>query len=279
MKNLRQVKDLINNLAREKGINPQILLRNYMMERLLERITLSEYHDNFILKGSMLITALVGIDSRSTVDMDTTMKRRSVTLESVRRAFESILVVYIDDGVEMNVIKIDEIRDEAEYSGYRVTIVSKFETAKIPLKVDITAGDAITPKEVHHNYNLLLENRTIEILTYNIEMVLAEKIETIITRGTVNTRMRDFYDIYILQELENETIDKEIFAQALTATATTRGTVHILADGYHILNDVLRSDTMSSLWKRYQKKYSYASDIMWDMIDDSLRQIWYGTKA
>lgn len=274
MRTLRQIKDLINNMAKKNSINPQILLRNYMMERLLERIALSPYNENFILKGGMLVSSLVGVESRSTVDMDTTMKRKTITLESIQKTFEDIITIDLEDGVIFDIKKVDEIRDEAEYSGFRVSIDAKLESARIPVKVDITTGDEITPKEVTHMYQLLLEKRAIEILSYNIETVLAEKFETIITRSTANTRMRDFYDLYILHKVQSEKIDLAILKEALIATANKRGTFHVLQNGNQIIEDVLASDIMSVSWKRYQKKYSYASDISWDQIGSSVRLLW-----
>ncbi|MCK5757926.1 MAG: nucleotidyl transferase AbiEii/AbiGii toxin family protein, partial [Clostridiales bacterium] len=227
MKTIRQVKDLINNMAKKHNANAQILLRNYMMERLLERIAISEFKDNFILKGGMLISSIVGIASRSTVDMDATMKRHELTLESIESVFNVFTSMVLDDGVELSVNKIKEIRNEAEYSGYRVSIEAKLGTANIPFKVDITSGDEITPKEILREFNLMLEDRSIHILSYNIETVLAEKIETILSRGTVNTRMRDFYDIYMLQKIEGEEIRYNTLNKVLKATANSRLTLYI----------------------------------------------------
>ncbi len=274
MRSLRQVKDLINNLAKDKNINAQILLKNYMMERILERIALSDYRDNFILKGGMLVTSLVGMESRSTVDMDTTMKRKAVSAETVKAAFDSILSLDIDDGVTLEYIKLDEIRDEDENSGFRVTITANFGTAKIPLKIDITVCDAITPEEVVYPYKLLLEDRVIDVYAYNIESVLAEKMETIISRSITNTRMRDFYDIYILLEMHKENIDFEVLSNALNATATKRGTIQLLSEAEMIINEVLSDSVMESHWSRYHNKYNYASGISWKTIGDSLSEIW-----
>jgi len=274
VRSLRQVKDLINNLAKDKNINAQILLRNYMMERILERIALSDYKENFILKGGMLVTSLVGVESRSTVDMDTTMKRKAVSAETVKAAFDMILSLDIDDGVTFEFIKLDEIRDEDEYSGFRVAITAQFGTAKIPLKIDITSGDEITPEEVLYRYKLLLENRVIDVYAYNLETVLAEKIETIISRSITNTRMRDFYDIYILLETYKETIDFDVLSNALKATATKRGTIQLISDGEEIIKEVLSDSIMESHWNRYHEKYNYASGISWKVIGDSLSEIW-----
>lgn len=160
----------------------------------------------------MLVAALVGVDMRSTLDMDGTIKAYPVTKESVENAFNSILSIKIDDGVDMKIKSIGEIRDKDEYNGFRVLLDATMENARIPIKVDITIGDEITPKEVVYTFDLLLENRSINILAYNIETVIAEELETIITRGTANTRMRDFYDIYILLKVQGRNIDKETLA-------------------------------------------------------------------
>lgn len=274
MRTLRQIKDLINNIAKKKSINPQILLRNYMMERLLERIALSNYKENFILKGGMLISSLIGVESRSTVDMDTTMKNKIVTIDSIKSTFENIITIDTGDGVTFEIKKVEEIRDEADYPGFRVSIDAILENAKIPIKVDITTGDEITPKEILHMYQLLLEDREIEILSYNIETILAEKLETIITRSTANTRMRDFYDVHILYQLQSESIDLTILKEALIGTGKKRGTFHVIKNGYDIIEGVFSNENMALSWKKYQKKYSYASDISWEQIVTSIRKLW-----
>lgn len=274
MKNLRQLKDLIKNMSRENNINAQILLRNYMLERLLERISLSDFGDKFILKGGMLIAALVGIDMRSTVDMDATIKSYPVTKESIEDAFDNILSVPIDDGVSMEFKGIEDIRTEDEYNGFRVSLEARMENARIPLKVDITTGDKITPKEVVYIFKLLLEDRSIDILAYNIETVIAEKLETIISRGIANTRMRDFYDIYILLKAQGHSINKSLLSEAITATSEKRGTANLLSDGQLILEEVFSSDILYDHWIRYQKKYSYADDISWDEIKKAVFAIW-----
>jgi predicted nucleotidyltransferase component of viral defense system len=275
MRSLRQIKDLISNMANEREINGQILLRNYMMERLLERIALSKYKENFILKGGMLVSSLVGIESRTTVDMDTTIKRKAVNKELILRIFEEIVAIDIDDRVILNLKKIDEIRDEADYTGYRLSLEAKIDTARIPLKVDITIGDEITPKEVLYKYKLLIEERAIEIYSYNIETVLAEKLETIISRNITNTRMRDFYDIYILLKSKEDDINPEILKNALSATAEVRGSNYLLEQGKEMIDDVLTDKVIQSHWTRYQKKYEYASEVSWNMVKKSIYRIWF----
>lgn len=197
IKTSRQLKDLIRNLSKEKSADAQILLRNYMMERFLERISLSEYKDKFILKGGMLVAAMVGLDARSTMDIDATVKGANVSVEDVENIIDAIVRVQIEDGVTFRVKTIQEIMDEAEYPGVRVSLETLFDGVTTPLKIDISTGDAITPREIKYRFKLMLEDRVIEVWAYNLETVLAEKIETIITRDVTNTRMRDFYDIHI----------------------------------------------------------------------------------
>ncbi|HHX37944.1 MAG TPA: nucleotidyl transferase AbiEii/AbiGii toxin family protein [Clostridiaceae bacterium] len=274
MRTLRQVKDLINNMARENHINPQILSRNYMLERLLERISLSEYKDKFILKGGMLIADLVGVDMRATVDMDTTIKYYPVSNDSIEKAFDSILSVELDDNVDIQIKSVKDIRSEGGYAGFRVSLDALMETAIVPIKVDITTGDEITPKEVEYSYDLMLENRSIEILSYNIESVLAEKLETIISRGAANTRMRDFYDVYILLKVKGQNIEEKTLAKAIAATAKQRGSFSLLPEGKLILEEVFSSNLLVGYWTRYQKEYIYAEDIAWDEIKEGVISIW-----
>lgn len=235
MKSLRQVKELINNLSKEKQINAQILLRNYMMERLLERISLSTFKDKFILKGKMLVASIVGVEMRSTVDMDATLKSVPVTEEFLHNAFNSILAVKVDDNVKMIITNMKEIRAHANYKGYRISFKATLGKAIIPLKVDITTGDEITPKEIAYNYDLLLEDRSIKILAYNLETILAEKLETMISRDTANTRMRDYYDVYVLVRLYSSKIDQVLLGEAIVNTSINRDSHHLLADSDAIL--------------------------------------------
>ena len=206
IKTARQLKDLIRNLSKDKSADAQILMRNYMMERFLERISLSEYRDKFILKGGMLVAAMVGLDARSTMDIDATVKGATVGIEEVENMIASIISVPVDDGVEFRVKRISEIMDEAEYPGIRISMETEFDGVITPLKIDISTGDAITPREVRYSFKLMLEDRSIEIWAYNLETVLAEKLETVVSRATTNTRMRDFYDLHILSQLHGQSI-------------------------------------------------------------------------
>lgn len=270
MKNARQVKDLIRNLAKQKDINAQILLRNYLFERLLERISYSEFKNHIILKGGLLVASLVGVSLRSTMDMDATIKGYPMTLPDIERAFSKILSIQLNDGVAMALIKTEVIRDEDDYEGFRLSIEARMDQVRLPLKVDLTTGDQITPKEIDYKFSLLLEERTIEILAYNIETVLAEKLETIISRGTANTRMRDFYDIHVLLKFYEEKVSARLLSKALSATASHRGSKPLLTEAKVVMEEVFQSSYMEAAWTRYQKKYPYAKDISWNMIGDSM---------
>ncbi|MGI6094927.1 MAG: nucleotidyl transferase AbiEii/AbiGii toxin family protein [Lachnospiraceae bacterium] len=273
IKTSRQLKALVRNLTKGDSIQAQIIMRNYVMERFLERISLSKYRNNFILKGGMLVSAMVGLDTRSTMDIDTTIKNLPLSIENAREMIEEIIEIPIDDGMTFSIKSVSEIMDEAEYSGVRVNLEATLETMRTPLKVDISTGDIITPKEVSYTFKLMFEERTISILAYNLETVLAEKMETVIARGIVNTRLRDYYDLYILQNEYTHSINMEQLKEAFLATSKKRNSVQLIADGNRILKEIENSEVMQRLWKSYQKKFSYAEDISWKMVMDSIEKL------
>lgn len=270
----RQLKDLIRNLSKKKSADAQILMRNYMMERFLERISLSDYKDRFILKGGMLVAAMVGLDARSTMDLDATVKGANVSVEDVENIISSILSVPMEDGVEFQVKRISEIMEEAEYPGVRVSMETTFDGVRTPLKIDISTGDVITPREVRYSFKLMLEDRSIEVWAYNLETVLAEKLETVISRNVTNTRMRDFYDIHILKQLHGESLSASVLRDALAATATKRGTLEQMKDAAAVFDEVEENPVMAKLWQSYQKNYSYAADLSWHTVMDSVRALY-----
>ena len=272
----RQLKDLIRNLSKKKSADAQILMRNYMMERFLERISLSEYKNQFILKGGMLVAAMVGLDARATMDLDAIIKGTNVSVEDVEMIISQIISIPLDDGVSFRIKRISEIMEEADYPGVRVSMETKFDGVITPLKIDISTGDIITPREIKYNFNLMLENRTIEVWAYNLETVLAEKLETVISRNVTNTRMRDFYDIYILQKLYGEQLSKDVLRDALVATAKKRETLEQIEteDIDEIFDEIQSSSVMENLWKAYQRNYSYSADIPWHTIMKSIRTLY-----
>ena len=272
----RQLKDLIRNLSKKKSADAQILMRNYMMERFLERISLSEYKNQFILKGGMLVAAMVGLDARATMDLDATIKGTNVSVEDVEMIISQIISIPLNDGVSFRIKRISEIMEEADYPGVRVSMETKFDGVITPLKIDISTGDIITPREIKYNFNLMLENRTIEVWAYNLETVLAEKLETVISRNVTNTRMRDFYDIYILQKLYGEQLSKDVLWDALVATAKKRETLEQIEteDIDEVFDEIQSSSVMENLWKAYQRNYSYSADIPWHTIMKSIRTLY-----
>jgi len=269
MKTSMQLKALIRNLSKKTNVEAEILLRSFMLERFLERIAASKYRRNFILKGGLLIAAMVGIDTRTTMDMDATIKGRLLTEPEIKNIIEDILNTHVDDGVEFAMREIVEIREGADYPGFRVSIGAVLDKSRQTLKIDITTGDVITPGEIEYNFKLMFEDRTISIMAYNLETVLAEKFETTVSRGVANSRMRDFYDIYILTA--TQPVDASTFRAALQKTEENRGTAEQMADAAGAIQMIAESPIMRILWQRYQKKYSYAADVSWDMVIEALK--------
>lgn len=237
-KNAMQLKAYIKNKAAEKNISAQLVMQNYMLERLLERISISEYKNNFILKGGFLISAIVGLDTRATMDLDTTIKGFDLTISNLQEIFERICSVKIEDDVTFEMYNISEIREDDEYPGYRVHLKSLYPPLAVPLTVDVTTGDKITPREIEYTFKLLFDDKTISIMAYNLETVLAEKLETVISRGQANTRPRDFYDIHILYSLRGNSCDMSILKQALEQTTLKRGSIDRLKDYKEIINSI-----------------------------------------
>jgi predicted nucleotidyltransferase component of viral defense system len=271
IKTSRQLKDKIRKLAKEKSADAQILMRTYMMERLLERISISEYKKNFILKGGLLIASLVGLDFRSTMDVDTTIKGFDVNLTSVEQMIQNLIDVPLEDGVLFQIKNIDSIMEEAEYPCIRVSMQALFDGTITPLKIDISTGDVITPDAIHYSYKLMFEDRYIQLLSYNLETVLAEKLETIMRRHLTNTRMRDFYDVYILKKLYESEISKPLLQDALDATVQIRGSTELLKHAEPSLKEIENSDDMRKLWLSYQSHYEYAQNISWDAVMEAVK--------
>lgn len=272
----RQLKALVRNRSGGDSAKAQVIIRNYVMERFLERIALSKYNKHFILKGGMLISALVGLDYRSTMDMDTTIRNLPLTVSDVTIILNEIIDLELEDNISFSIKRIFEIMDEAEYPGVRAMLEAKLDTMRIPLKIDISAGDMVTPREIEFAYKLMFEDRTISVYAYNIETVLAEKMETIISRGTTNTRLRDFYDLYILQQ--ELSIEYSKLGMALEATGERRNTVPVLKRGIGVLTQIHTDKGMRHLWIRYQKKFDYAAEYSWDTVMESVISLYEKAK-
>ena len=272
MSNAMSLKAKIRNIAKQKNIPAQVILQNYMFERLLVRLAASEYKDKFVLKGGMLVAAIVGLDNRATMDLDTTLKNLPLTPEAIRNALEQVAAVSFDDGVTFEVGKISPIREDDIYGGYRVMLNAHFDTLITPLSIDVSTGDAITPHAVQYQFSEIFDNeKSYELWAYNIETVMAEKVETILRRGVFNTRLRDFYDAYILATTQK--FDKAVFVEALNATATHRGTAHQIADVSAILHNIESSRELKAMWEKYRKQFAYAAHIEYSQIMDVLKTL------
>ena len=272
-KNPMQLKALIKNKAAEKHISAQLVMQNYMLERLLERISRSNYRNNFILKGGFLIFAIVGLDTRATMDLDTTIRGFSLTHAEIRNIFAEICAVRVDDDVQFSIVGISDIRETDDYPGIRVALKANYPPISVPLTVDVTTGDRITPREVEYTFSLLFDDRSIRILAYNLETVLAEKLETVLSRNIANTRPRDYYDIHILYALHGAACDKATLRRALEQTAEKRGSSAVLADYPAILKEICESDALRKLWEKYSREYAYAKDISFADVCGTVRTI------
>ena len=272
MSNAMSLKAKIRNIAKQKNIPAQVILQNYMFERLLVRLSASKYKDKFVLKGGMLVAAMVGLDNRATMDMDTTLKNLPLTPEAIRSTLDNVCNSPFDDGVSFEIGAILPIREDDIYGGYRVMLNARFDTIITPLSMDVSTGDAITPHTVQYNFSEIFnDEKTYELWAYNIETVMAEKVETILRRGVFNTRPRDFYDAYILTTIQK--FDKAVFENALKATANHRGTVRQIEDVLGIFQNIEESPELKTMWKRYRKQFAYAADIEYEQIMNVLKTL------
>lgn len=272
MSKAMSLKAKIRNIAKQKNIPAQVILQNYMFERLLVRLAASAYKEKFVLKGGMLVAAIVGLDNRATMDLDTTLKNLPLTPEAIRSALEEICAMPSDDEVTFEFGTISPIREDDIYGGYRVALTAKFETLLTPLSIDVSTGDAITPHAVPYQFaEIFDEEKSYELWAYNIETVMAEKVETILRRSVFNTRPRDFYDAYILASTQK--FDKAVFKQALRATAAHRGTTEQIADVPGILRNIEESPQLRTMWEKYRKQFAYAQDITYEQILDAVRML------
>ena len=271
--NAMQLKAYIKKMASEKNISAQLVMQNYMMERLLERVSISKYKENFILKGGFLIAAIVGLDTRTTMDIDTTIKGYELTHDSIREIFEDICKIAVKDDVIFSINRTADIRENDDYPGIRVSLTASYPPLRVPMTVDVTTGDKITPHEIEYTFRLLFDERSISIMAYNLETILAEKLETVLSRNIANTRPRDFYDVYILYTVRRSECDPHIFKTALEETAKKRNSLSVL-DQYESIVDSIRNNSgMQAFWSNYQKEFDYAKDISFDETCDMVLEI------
>ena len=259
-----QLKALVRNISHGDNAKAMTLIRNFVMERFLERMSLSKYSGNLILKGGLLIASMVGLDNRATMDIDTTIRNYNFSAEDAEKMIEDIIAVPLEDGTRFTVKSVENIMDDAEYPGIRFKLEAALDNMKTPLKIDISTDDMITPKEINYEYKLMFEERSIPLLAYNLETVLAEKIETIISRGTLNTRMRDYYDLMILNVVKSDAINYADLTKALEATSRKRNSYELLSAPKHILEQIKSDTGLMEQWRIYRRKYDYAADYHWE---------------
>ena len=265
MKTSEQIKGAIRNISKKTGINPNSLLQMCLFEGILEKLSKSKYSENFILKGGLLISSLIGVDMRSTMDMDTTLRGIPLNEVSITKILNEILAIEIDADIEYKLIKLSPIRQEDVYEDFCASISCIFGKINATLNIDITTGDVITPREMNYSYSRILEEGTIPIMTYTIETILAEKFETISSRNITTTRARDFYDLYMIYSIYKDKIDKDILRKAIERTSKYRGSFETALQYKEIVELFRESETPKKLWKKYTQNNPYAKDV--DFLD------------
>ena len=262
----------INNYAKKNHLPAQVVLQNVMFERFLDRLSKSEYRDKFVIKGGILVSALVGLDTRATMDLDTTLRKLTLTEEKVREAVEKICVVDLSDDISFRINSVAPIRRDDVYGGFRVKIEALYEDIVTPLSIDVSTGDVITPEAVEYEIGGIMDDTVrIKVWGYNIETALAEKVETILSRDVLNTRPRDYYDVYILTK--EQEYDPAIFKDALRATAEHRGTWERIENWEPILDRLVDNDDLRNLWEKYRREFYYARNITFEETIEAARKL------
>ena len=271
IKTATQLKAKVRNLSGSDSTKAQTLIRNFIMERFLERVALSPYRNNFILKGGMLVAAVVGLDTRATMDIDTTVRSATLSKENAEKMVNDIIAVEVPDGVSFRITKITDIMEEHDYPGIRFMLEATLDRMKQAIKIDISTGDVITPGAIEYSYRLMFEDRSISIWTYNLETLLAEKLETIMARDVANTRMRDFYDIYVISQ--QEAIKDNVLKAAFLATSKKRETTELIPELDTILMRVGSDPEMKRLWTNYVNDSFFVDSLTWDEVMRSVNAL------
>ena len=269
IKNAKSLMDKLRNLSQKYNITTNEALQNYMFERILERLSISKYKNNFILKGGLLLSSIMGIDIRTTMDMDTCIKGITLTDEQLYRVLKEILSIDIEDNVYFQIKNSEPIREEDDYGGLRYNIIAKFDNLRVNLSIDIATGDVITPKEIEYDYKMMFEDRNLKIMTYNIESIIAEKFQTVISRGILNSRMKDYYDLYYLVTYKD--FSKENLNNAIIKTFEKRETSIVDVDKAII--EIKKADFVKEMWRNYSIHYQYANDIEFEQVIKSIEKI------
>lgn len=262
----KQLKDKVRNISKGDNDVAKALIRTFMMERFLERVSLSKYRNNFILKGGMLVASIVGVDVRATMDIDTTVKALPLNENDAERIISEICAIPLEDGVTFSITSVTNIMTDFEYPGIRMMLEATLDRMRQSIKLDISTDDVITPSAVEYEYKLMFEDRTISLLTYNTETLLAEKVQTIFARGIANTRMRDFYDIYGIVKMNAEKIDKDVLIEAFHATCEKRETIFTKTEITDTLAKIKENEAMAQMWEQFRKKNFFVGDLQWDEV-------------
>ena len=265
MKTSEQIKGAIRNISKKTGVNPNSLLQMCLFEGILEKLSKSKYSENFILKGGLLISSLIGVDMRSTMDMDTTVRGIPLNEDSISNILNEILAIEIDADIEYKLIKLSPIRQEDVYEDFCASISCVFGKIYATLNIDITTGDVITPREMNYSYSKIIEEGTIPIMTYTIETILAEKFETISSRNITTTRARDFYDLYMIYSIYKDKINKDTLRKAIERTSKYRGSLEMALQYKEIVELFKESEAPKELWGKYVQNNLYAKDV--DFLD------------
>ena len=271
MKTPEQLKGAIRNIAKKNNLLPQEILQMFLFERILERLSVSKYKDNFILKGGLLISSIIGITERTTMDMDTTVRGIPMEEENIKKIIQEIIKIDVEDGIVFEFVKMEPIRDDDVYNNFRVHLRAVYGKVNNPMKIDITTGDKNTPAAVEYAYKMMFDDKQIPVMAYTLETILAEKYETIIRRNIGNTRARDFYDLYVLYTTRKDEIRKGILKLAVEHTAQKRGSLEEIKDYKAICQEILEEDALNRLWNNYAKENGYAAQLDYkDMVNTVL---------
>lgn len=273
MKTLEQLKGAIRNLSAKKNLRAQEVLQMFLFERILERLSVSPYRKNFVLKGGLLISSMTGISERTTMDMDTTVRGIQMEKEKIVEVIEELLATEVGDGIDFAFQKIEPIREEDAYNSFRVHLRAKYGKIDSAMKIDVTTGDVITPAAIQYNFPLTFEEKTISIMAYTLETILAEKFETIIRRNIGTTRARDYYDLYILYHSRKNEVQMDILRKAVLHTAQKRGSVDDIADWEEILKDIREEPQLYLLWDNYIADNKYVGDLEFHEILDTVDEL------
>lgn len=273
MKSAEQIKGSVKSMANRMNLKPQEVLQIFMFERLVERLSVSPYKDNFILKGGLLIASMIGIGERTTMDMDTTIQGLPMTEQAMEQVVKEIISIDAKDGILFEFRGMQPIREDDEYHNFCESICALYGKMKVPMKIDITTGDKITPKQIDYEYKFMFDEKTVTVKAYPLETILAEKYETVIRRNIGNTRARDFYDLYVLMKMKREEIRWEVLREAVSATAEKRGSSEELKEYQEIAEDMRESQFLKRIWEKYQEENTYSEGIKFDDTLEVVLQI------